>query len=58
MTTRELARALQAEFVIQFRAGGNDASEGALVEFIEREMLRGRAALGTKMVVIYSEDDK
>lgn len=48
MTSRELARALQAEFVIQFRAGMNDATEDALVEFIERELLRGRTTWDTE----------
>jgi hypothetical protein len=27
MTSRSLARAIQAEFTIQFRAGGHEASE-------------------------------
>lgn len=40
MTTRDLARNLQAEFVIQFRAGGNDASDDNLVTFLDRELLR------------------
>lgn len=48
MTTRELARALQAEFVIVHRAGGHDVSDDYLTEFIEREILRGRTAWDTE----------
>lgn len=47
MTSRELARALQAEFVIDWRAGGHEVSDDALVEFIEREVLRGRTTWDT-----------
>lgn len=47
MTTRELARALQAEFVIVHRAGGNDVTDDCLTQFIERETLRGRTTWDT-----------
>lgn len=47
MTTRELSRALQAEFVIQFRAGMSVASDDALVDFLDRELLRFKTAFDT-----------
>lgn len=39
-TVRQLAMALGAEFVIQYRAGGNDATEQQVSEFLENEIYR------------------
>lgn len=47
MTSRELARALQAEFVIVHRAGGHDVTDDHLTQFIEREILCGRTTWDT-----------
>lgn len=47
MTSRELARNLMADFVIQFRAGGNDVSENWLVQVLEAEMMRGKTTFDT-----------
>lgn len=39
-TTRQLAAALSAEFVVQYRAGCNDATEQQVAEFLENQIYR------------------
>lgn len=61
-TSSQLAKALLAEFVIEFRAGANDATEQQVADFLEREIYRRCdkkvTALMPKVVYAYYNDRK